>query len=73
VAARLDLGERFARCGQRRGGRDARGGKVDQRLALGGPIARGVGASQGPGPDRQRRGAAFVVELELQPNLIEHT
>jgi hypothetical protein len=72
-AACLDLGERLVRCGQRRGGYDARGGEIDQRLALGGPVARGTGASQRPGPDGQRRGAAFLVELELQPNLIEHT
>jgi hypothetical protein len=55
------------------GGCDARDGEVDQRLALGGPVDRGTGASQRPGPDGQRRGAAFLVELELQPNLIEHT
>jgi hypothetical protein len=28
---------------------------------------------QRPGPDGQRRGTAFLVELELEPNLIEHT
>jgi len=31
-----------------------------------------LNVSQRPGPDGQRRGAAFLVELELQPNLIEH-
>jgi hypothetical protein len=72
AAAALKLGDRHARRRQAGSAGKARRCQVDQRLALGLPVARGAGRPQRLGPDRERRGPTLIVELELDSNLLQN-
>ena len=60
------FGKRDARCGDPGSERDADGGEVDQRLALGGGVARNARLPEAAGSGRQRRRASRLVQLELK-------
>lgn len=62
------VGERAARRGNPGGERDARGGEVDQRLALGGSVAGCTRVRQRCRPGGQRWRAADLVQLERPPH-----